>query len=53
MSKLGKPLLMPKRPPELEPLTKYGDRRLQYLEENRPDLYMEYYQSGELYEHCL
>jgi len=53
MSQLERPLPMPKRPPELEPLTKYGDRRLQYLEENCPDLYMEYYHSGELYEHCL
>jgi len=34
-------------------LTKYGNRRLQYLEENCPDIYMEYYQCGELYQHCL
>ena len=53
MSPLREHLPIPKRPPELEPLTKYGNRRLQYLEEHRPDLYMEYYQCGELYQHCL
>ena len=42
-----------RRPPELEPLTKYGNLRLQYLEEQRPDLYNEYFQDGELYQHCL
>jgi len=42
-----------KRPLELEPLTKYGNLRLQYLEEHRPDLYDEYFQCGELYQHCL
>ena len=42
-----------KRPPELEPLTKYGNLRLQYLEEHRPDLYNEYFREGELYQHCL
>ena len=53
MSQTRKALQQPKRPRELEPLTKYGHRRLQYLEENCPDLYREYYQCGELYEHCL
>ena len=53
MSRTVKPLPFPKRPPYLEPLTKYGHLRLQYLEEHRPDLYSEYLQDGELYEHCL
>jgi len=53
MSQSRKLLPIPKRPPELEPLTKYGNRRLQYLEETRPNLYMEYYQCDELYQHCL
>jgi len=53
MSQTRKPLPLPKRPPELEPLTKYDDRRLQYLEEHSPDLYTEYYPCGELYQCCL
>ena len=53
MSQTVKPLPSPKRPPHLEPITKYGHLRLQYLEENCPDLYMEYYQDDDLYEHCL
>ena len=53
MSQAIKNRQMPKRPPHLEPLMKYGHLRLQYLEEHRHDLYEEYFRDGELYEHCV
>ena len=34
-------------------LSKYGQSRMYYLEEHNPDLYSEYLESGELYQHCL
>jgi len=46
------PNIVLRKPPNAEPLTKYGFMRKNYLQDHRPILYRQMLMSEELYLHC-